>query len=180
MKAFWVLAVSAAILLPSAAQAEIYKWKDSNGVTRYSDTPPPSNVKQLPVGGKKPPAAPAAGTNQSTGAAPQGKVEQGSAEQKKPEQPAKEVKPAQGRDEAAIKRQEAAEAEKKKVQQQEAEAKARQENCDNAKKRLATYTLGGRIYDVDEKGERVYKSDADIAKGLEEAKQDVEKYCSAD
>ncbi|HLD10422.1 MAG TPA: DUF4124 domain-containing protein, partial [Methylophilaceae bacterium] len=28
--------------LPIAGNAEVYKWKDKDGVTRYSDTPPPS------------------------------------------------------------------------------------------------------------------------------------------
>ena len=42
-------------ILPTLAAAEIYKWKDSNGTIRYSDVPPPSNVKQEPMRGKKPP-----------------------------------------------------------------------------------------------------------------------------
>ena len=33
------------VLLPAIANAEIYKWKDKDGVTRYSDVPPPSNIK---------------------------------------------------------------------------------------------------------------------------------------
>ena len=32
-------------MLSMAAQAEIYKWKDANGVIRYSDIPPPANVQ---------------------------------------------------------------------------------------------------------------------------------------
>ncbi|MBX9704806.1 MAG: DUF4124 domain-containing protein, partial [Gammaproteobacteria bacterium] len=41
------------VLLPTLASAEIYKWKDKDGVVRYSDVPPPSNVKQEPLYGKK-------------------------------------------------------------------------------------------------------------------------------
>jgi hypothetical protein len=55
-------------LLPLMASAEIYKWKDKDGVTRYSDVPPPSNIKQESIHGKsvvKPtgqaPLAPVAG-----------------------------------------------------------------------------------------------------------------------
>ena len=42
------------IALPMLANAEIYKWKDKDGTVRYTDTPPPSNIKQESIGGKKP------------------------------------------------------------------------------------------------------------------------------
>ena len=45
-----MLALSATAM---SSQAEIYKWKDKNGATRYSDTPPPSNIKQEAIGKKK-------------------------------------------------------------------------------------------------------------------------------
>lgn len=171
MKALWVLMLSVAVCVPFSGHAEIYKWKDSNGVTRYSDTPPPSNVRQLPMSGGKPVKSAQDSENDVAG--------QSAGEQNKPaKQAVKESGPVQkGSEEEAIKRQEAAEAEKRRVQQKAAEEKARQENCLNAQKQLQTYTLGGRIYEVDEKGERIYKGDKDIAKGLEEARQDVEKYC---
>ena len=44
-----------ALVLPTLANAEIYKWKDSDGKMRYSDVPPPSNIKQEPLYGKKNP-----------------------------------------------------------------------------------------------------------------------------
>ena len=43
------------IMLPSLATAEIYKWKDKDGVVRYSDVPPPSSVQQESMYGKKVP-----------------------------------------------------------------------------------------------------------------------------
>ncbi|MBB5190496.1 hypothetical protein HNQ50_001218 [Silvimonas terrae] len=55
------------------AQAQIYKWKDANGNTQYSDTPPPPtakaqvvNVKAVPVttvAAPKGASAPAAAAN---------------------------------------------------------------------------------------------------------------------
>ena len=47
--------IFAVVALPALAQ--IYKWKDANGVMQYSDTPPPSNsvksqvldIKDIPV-----------------------------------------------------------------------------------------------------------------------------------
>ena len=42
-----------ALMLPMLANAEIYKWKDKEGKIRYSDVPPPSNVQQETLNGKK-------------------------------------------------------------------------------------------------------------------------------
>ncbi len=43
------------LLLSSGLQAEAYKWVDENGVTVYSQTPPPSNVETQRM---KPPPQP--------------------------------------------------------------------------------------------------------------------------
>ena len=55
------------VMLPTLASAEIYKWKDKDGRVRYSDVPPPSNVQQEALYGKKIPkpktAAPLAPVN---------------------------------------------------------------------------------------------------------------------
>lgn len=55
MKRNIYLLVLALVAVPALAQ--IYKWKDANGVMQYSDTPPPSNnvksqvldIKDIPV-----------------------------------------------------------------------------------------------------------------------------------
>ena len=38
------LLATSLLALPAAAQ-ELYQWKDANGVTHYSDTPPPSGAE---------------------------------------------------------------------------------------------------------------------------------------
>ncbi len=48
-----LLATLALTAVSGLSQAEIYKWKDKDGKVRYSDTPPPSNVKQESITGKK-------------------------------------------------------------------------------------------------------------------------------
>ena len=48
-----LLAGLALTAISGLSQAEIYKWKDKEGNVRYSDTPPPSNIKQEPITGKK-------------------------------------------------------------------------------------------------------------------------------
>jgi hypothetical protein len=56
-KLLWMM-LSVLVTLPIAVNAEVYKWKDKDGVTRYSDIPPSSNVQKIPVNGTKPVAAP--------------------------------------------------------------------------------------------------------------------------
>lgn len=148
------------LMLPLSLHAEIYKWKDSNGVIRYSDTPPPINVPYEAMGSKKsattPPAKPAENAEQAkTG----DKTEQ-----------KKSVTDTE-------KRQQAAEQAKKKEQDKEAELKLKQQNCANAKENLQTFKEGGLINKTNENGERVHMTDADIADGLVQAQKDVEKYC---
>ena len=151
-------------LLPALAHAEIYKWKDKNGTVRYSDTPPPSNIKIEPIGNKipKPTApSPSASLEESAGvvvtSAP---------------------KDVASKDEAAAKRAKNAEEQKKAEASKREELKIKQENCAVAKRNLATYNNGGRISTTDEKGERTYLGDDDIAKGRADSQRDVEKYCN--
>jgi len=40
------------ILMPIMTSAEVYKWREPNGVMRYSDVPPPSNIKLETVQGR--------------------------------------------------------------------------------------------------------------------------------
>ena len=155
---FWIA------LLPALAHAEIYKWKDKNGTIRYSDTPPPSDVKIESIGKKIPkPANPSPAT--SNGDA--GVVATPTA---------KDV--AISKDEAAAKRAKDAEAQKKAEASKQEELKIKQENCAVAKRNLATYNNGGRISTTDEKGERTYLGDDDIARGKADSQRDVEKYCN--
>lgn len=151
-------------LLPALAHAEIYKWKDKNGTVRYSDTPPPSNIKNEPIGKKipKPSNSSPATSNEDAGVVISPTV--------------KDV--AISKDEAAAKRAKDAEAQKKAEASKQEELKIKQENCAVAKRNLATYNNGGRISTTDEKGERTYLGDNEIAKGRADSQRDVEKYCN--
>jgi uncharacterized protein DUF4124 len=169
-KWLWI-ALSALMVLPLAANAEVYKWKDKDGTVRYSDTPPPSNVQQLPITGKKPVATRSA----SPEAAPADATPSASAPSNAASSDMKK-KPASSEGDA-IKRQKTAEDDKKKTEQAEAELKVKQQNCTTAKGNVQNYQQGGRIYKMNEKGEREYESDASIAQNLEQAKKDVEQYC---
>jgi hypothetical protein len=179
-----VMAVGCALMLVSmgsmAAGVEVYKWKDAKGNTQYSDVPPVGNIPYTALSGKKPagaesqnvdapapPASPAAGV----GAAKPGEA--------KPDA-AKPPADAKGADAAAQKKaleeKTAKDAEVKKLQQEKlaAEKKA---NCKKALSDKATFEQGGRIYEVDEKGERHYVGNKEMADRLEQAKSDVATYC---
>lgn len=151
------------LMLPLSLHAEIYKWKDSNGVIRYSDTPPPINVPYEAMGSKKSTTTPPAKPSEN-------------AEQAKTGDKAGKQKTSTDAD--AEKRQQSAEDLKKKEQDKEAALKQKQENCSTSKNNLQTYKLGGRITRTNDKGEREYLSDADIANGIAKAQKDVDQFCN--
>ncbi|HYN54213.1 MAG TPA: DUF4124 domain-containing protein [Methylotenera sp.] len=163
-----------AIILPTLANAEIYKWKDKEGKVRYTDVPPPSNIKQESLYGKKIP--------KPTTQAPLRVVEKDAAsianiqKQKDKEKAAIEnpgVNPAMSKEEAAAKRAKEADAAKAEDEAK----KVKEENCKAAKANLKTHMVGGRLLKTNEKGEREYMSDADIKNGIATAQADVDKYC---
>jgi hypothetical protein len=168
------LALCALLLaLPLLGNAEIYKWKDKNGVVRYTDTPPPSNIKLESIDGKRAikqsnqaPLAPvvnadvvATGKGEMKDKVPAGKAE--SAEET-----------------AAKLRQKNAEAEKNNKKEKEAQAKLNEENCKAAKSNLASFNQGGRVYKMNEKGEREYMDDAGLKAGAAKAQKEVTQYCN--
>jgi hypothetical protein len=145
------------------SQAEIYKWKDKDGSIRYTDTPPPSNIKQEAIGAKK--------AVQPTVTAP---VENAAPVPEK----VKDLKaPANAEDAAAAQRQRNAEIEKKNKQEKEAEVKRKAENCSAAKANYETYKQGGRVYKMNERGEREYMDDKELNAGKEKAQQEIDENC---
>ena len=166
----WMLC-ALSLALPSVGNAEIYKWKDKNGTTRYSDTPPPSNVKQEAIGSKKL-AKPAA----QAPVAPVANVQPAPADK----EAAKDSPPVPGSadEEAAAKRQSNAEAEKNNKLEKEKQEVAKAENCKAAKSNLASYEQGGRVYKMNEKGERVYLDENDFKAGREKATQEINENCN--
>lgn len=159
------------VMLPVLAQAEIYKWKDKDGRVRYSDVPPPSNIKQESLYGKKIPKP----TNQQPLAPVEG--ETGNAIEKANEKASADKAPL-SKEEATTKRAKDAEQEKLENEAKQAELEAKEQNCKSARANLQAYKQGGRIVKVNEQGEREYLSDADIGKARVEAEGEVEKFCN--
>ena len=154
-------------------QAEVYKWKDKDGTIKYSDTPPPSNIKQQAIDGKrklgtptgKQPLAPV----ETTVAVPSAIVPSDSKARAEPS-----ISPEEA---AAKKRQENAEAEKLNKKEKEADSKRKAENCSAAKANMQSYTQGGRVYKMNEKGEREYLDESGFKAGRAKAQQEINENC---
>lgn len=167
------------IMLPGLATAEIYKWKDKDGVVRYSDVPPPSNIKQESMYGKKIP--------NPTGLKPLAEVpgdasvemnKQKVTTDKASTDTKKVDKPPLTKEEAVAKRAKDAEIDKKVAEEKLANQKIKDENCKGAKLNLDNFSIGGRMQKMGDDGERTYLSDAEINKGKAKAQKDVEEYCN--
>ncbi len=161
-----------ALVLPIASNAQIYKWKDKDGVMRYSDMPPPPNVEVKTIGKSskdayaKPRAAEAAETqgsvkNSEAGAVAPAKLEN------------QTTAPAVNAQDQAKR----AEMEKQKKLDEQKQAKIDAENCSAAKANYQTYLQGGRVYKINEKGERVFMGNEDLAAGKAKAQAEINQYC---
>ena len=163
-----LLAVLVLTASPILSQAEVYKWKDKDGTIKYSDTPPPSNIKQEAVKGKRKLGEP-------TGKAPLAPVENAVATpniiRERPEPP---ISPEES---AAKQRRDNADADKRNKQEKEAQGKLNAENCKAAKSNLESYAQGGRVYKMNEKGEREYMDEEGLKEGEEKARREIAEYC---
>jgi hypothetical protein len=150
--------LSLALILVAArpAYAQIYKWVDSQGVTHYSEAPPPggagkASVLELPQA-KSPPDQGPASTQQSW----------------------------QAQDQEFRERQ-AKKADLHK-QEEEREAKslqARRNACLNAQASLDLLNRQGRLYNVNEQGEKIYLNDDDRQRQSQLAQQRIAENCGS-
>lgn len=138
------------LIATSAHAGKIYKWTDKSGEVHYTQTPPPDMHSQEM---KISPAAPQ------------------SSEPSKTDSQKTAAKEKNGKTTAKGQAQKQAAVEKKNEE-------IRKENCKRANKRFRTINAGGRLYDVNEKGERVYWDDDKRASELSDAQQSVEKWCN--
>jgi hypothetical protein len=142
-----------AFLCASANAGEIFKWVDEQGNVHYSQDPP-MNKSAQPMNIKVPKESAASEETSAQSASTAADKPPAGDEDKAAEQKALQ--------EAAARKRE--EAEKK--------------NCQIAMKRLATITAGGRLYEVDENGERHYWDDQTLKAKQADAQKDVDQWCS--
>lgn len=153
------LTVSASVLAMLAsfsAGAQIYKWKDKDGVVRYSDIPPPSNVQHESIKGKK------SQPNPADAKSPNGEFVP-------PPAPVIKSSPEPIQQRVADPEQEA----RAKAQEEQ----HRKESCAAARANLNTFERGGRINRMNAEGELEFFGEEEIAQQREQARRDVEKFC---
>lgn len=151
------IVLCAVFLLAAPAQAQLYKWVDSNGRVQYSDRKPPDGRQQ---------AQEVRGTVSSIGSQPAGAGTSSGGKSA-----------AELDSEFQKRRQEQAEAQKKQ-QQAATEQKQKSENCDAARRNLTALQSGQRIARFDQQGERIYLEDADRAREVERSREQVQANCN--
>ena len=148
MRFLSIALVTACLCLP--AWGQIYKWVDEKGVTQYGQKPPADNKSQKM---NMPAASPAATAGSPPARAPL----------------------------ASLKEQEF-ELNKRQIASQEAQVKAfkqaeaQKQWCVRAKDDLDR-KRHARIYDLNDKGERIFKSDPDRDAFLAKVEGDYRQYC---
>lgn len=138
------------ILVGAPVSAELYKWTDAEGKVHFSDQPPPPEIKApVTVKPRRPTAAPAAPATPTY-------VEQ----------------------EADFRKRQVEAAEKAKAEKQAADdAAEKQRNCEQARARVASLEVGGRITRTNAAGEQIFLTDAEIVQALSNARRDADAAC---
>lgn len=160
------LSVMIVLVTPMLVDAQIYKWKDKNGVTGYSDKPPTDDVQVDKVISREQ-------GSKSTSPADKARNLGGT---NKPGKNAETQQKAE--DEAAQLRARNAEIERKNNEEKAAQARIRATNCQSAKSDYQTFAQGGRIFRMNEKGEREYFDDAALNERKANAQAAIRQYCN--
>ena len=136
------------VLLPLAAGAQMYKWIDEKGRTVYSGEPPPDGKGTKVEIKSSGPAAPAATTDW-----------------KQKESEARQTRITKEQQE-----------QNQKAQEQNA-ASARRNNCLESQRQLNIAQTPRPVFQVNEKGEKVYLDDAQRQREIDGWQANVKKYC---
>lgn len=161
-----LIVIAASLAFSATAAAQMYKWKDKDGHTRYGDVPPPG-ANATPMRGPSrnaPYAAPAPDDAKADGKA-------------EPQADAKNEKPLTP-EQAFRKRQQERAAADEKAQQERQRAEAKRSNCETAQTQLRVLQSGERVSSVNAAGERVYMDDDRRAAETARAQKAVADWCS--
>lgn len=139
-----------------SAQAQTYRWKDSNGRTVISDTPPPVSAKPKLIGGQEAEPSPAAET------ASQGVKTSTMAEKemefKKRQQDAKEKAEKEAKEQAA--------------------AAAKRENCERARRNLVALESNQPVAQLEENGQQKVLDTSQREQEIERARKFMAETCN--
>lgn len=152
MKKLTIAALFGALLATPVMAAQFYKWSDEQGVTHYSESPPPETAKgatEVKVQTRTPSGSEAA------------------------------VENLQKQREAATKS--LTDAEKKKTPGKTSPAKADKseyaERCKKLQANLATMESSGRVSEPDENGEKRYLTEEEKNKRMDDTRRQIKAYC---
>lgn len=140
------------LLAGSQVSAAVYKWVDEKGQVHYSSRPQNENAEEIKIRDQR--------LNSTPGASPE------TAQQRLEKQ--RKYLEAERQDKESIR------AEKLK---QQAEEQKRERQCHQARDHLANIERAGTLYDLDEKGKRVYLSEEQKKKSIENVRNYIAKQC---
>lgn len=142
-------ALMLALASPSAFSAKVYKWVDKDGNVHYGAQKPNTSAQEMRIKVNEP--------------APE-------------EEPTATESKAKGKSESKEEKVKVSSEEEAREVEKKNEA-IRKKNCNIAKKRLASINAGGRLYEVNEKGERKFWDDATKAGKRAQAEAQVAEWC---
>lgn len=145
-RGIWV--VAGWLVCAGLAQAAMYKWVDENGVTQYTQYPPPQGKAEVMV----PPPPPA----------------------EDPEGAQKRLEDLLKKQDDQRKAATTAEQEQAKSDEQTA---TREKNCQTARSNLEKLTTGGRKRVIGPDGVATYLSDEDREARIAKARQQITEFC---
>ncbi len=147
-EARWAVLALALLVATDFAHAAVYKWVDASGRTVYSDQPPPGDIKSSVVSPQVAPADPAAIRDMGN-------------------------KELELKNRVAQRNDEEKAADKARVN----EVKAR-DNCVQLRNSLLVNKSSNRLYQVNDKGERVYLDDAMRLAARERLESQIRDQCT--
>lgn len=165
-----LIVIAASLAFSASAAAQMYKWKDKDGHTRYGDVPPPG-ANATPMRGPSRSAPYAAPTPDDAKADAKADPK---ADAKADAKNEKALTPEQ----AFRKRQQERAAADEKAQQERQRAEAKRSNCETAQTQLRVLQSGQRVSTVNAAGERVYIDDDQRAAEMTRAQKAVADWCS--
>ena len=167
---FIILILLSFIVASNAQAGKVYRWVDKSGKTHFSQTPPSADTREYDVRFAKEKSLPEPVKDiKNTGKDGDTKAKDEKAEKKEaaktPQQRLAEI--------------EKARAEQAKIATEKAKQRdERLKKCKQAQSNMRNIEQGGRIYDVDKDGNRLYWDDSKRASKKTETQELVEKFCN--
>lgn len=163
-----------AVLSVAHVSAQTYQWKDAQGRTVISDTPPPRSIrdtKTYGMGRELPPPPPTTPPSQANG---------NPNEMRDPRMTGLGNPPNASIADKEIELRKRMQANKEKAEKDEKDQQLAQQNresCERAKRQLMTYESGERVMTRDSNGERAFLDDAQRKAEADRIRKQIQDNC---